>query len=243
MSIDTPFTKKNLDSYLKELGKNFRRLNGTKTPAEIVLIGGAAILVNYGFREMTYDIDAIILASSAMKDAVNHVGDKLGLPNGWLNMDFQNTNSYTTKLLDVSIYYKTFSNVLTVRTVAAEYLIAMKLISGRQYKNDLSDIVGILWEHTKNGNPISKEAINKAVTVLYGENAEISLVARKTLENTFNKGDFEKIYKEVRQTELESKKAIVDFDKTYPGELKGENINAILERVRQKRQRDEKEKS
>jgi len=243
MSIDTPFTKKNLDSYLKELGKNFRRLNGTKTPAEIVLIGGAAILVNYGFREMTYDIDAIILASSAMKDAVNHVGDKLGLPNGWLNMDFQNTNSYTTKLLDVSIYYKTFSNVLTVRTVAAEYLIAMKLISGRQYKNDLSDIVGILWEHTKNGNPISKEAINKAVTVLYGENAEISLVARKTLENTFNKGDFEKIYKEVRQTELESKKAIVDFDKTYPRELKGENINAILERARQKRQRDEKEKS
>jgi len=243
MSIDTPFTKKNLDSYLKELGKNFRRLNGTKTPAEIVLIGGAAILVNYGFREMTYDIDAIILASSAMKDAVNHVGDKLGLPNGWLNMDFQNTNSYTTKLLDVSIYYKTFSNVLTVRTVAAEYLIAMKLISGRQYKNDLSDIVGILWEHTKNRNPISKEAINKAVTVLYGENAEISLVARKTLENTFNKGDFEKIYKEVRQTELESKKAIVDFDKTYPGELKGENINAILERARQKCQRDEKEKS
>lgn len=40
------------------------------TPAEIVLVGDAAILVNYGFREMTYDIDAVITASSAMKGAV-----------------------------------------------------------------------------------------------------------------------------------------------------------------------------
>ena len=56
--------------YLKELGKEFRKLNGKKMPAEIVLIGGAAILANYGFRESTYDIDAVILASSAMKDAL-----------------------------------------------------------------------------------------------------------------------------------------------------------------------------
>jgi hypothetical protein len=82
MSFDTPFNKENLDTCLKELGKEFRKLNGTKTPAKIILIGGAAILVNYGFREMTYDIDAIILASSAMKEAINHTGDRLGLPAG-----------------------------------------------------------------------------------------------------------------------------------------------------------------
>ena len=40
-------------------------------PAEITLIGGASILVNYGFRASTYDVDALIQASSAMKDAIN----------------------------------------------------------------------------------------------------------------------------------------------------------------------------
>ena len=65
----TPFTKDNLDEYLKELAKEFRKMNGTRIPAEIILIGGAAILINYGFREMTYDMDAIIQASSSMKDA------------------------------------------------------------------------------------------------------------------------------------------------------------------------------
>ena len=74
MSINRPFTKENLDQCLKELGKEFRRLNGTRMPAEIILIGGAAILANYSFREMTYDIDAVILASSAMKEAASHVG-------------------------------------------------------------------------------------------------------------------------------------------------------------------------
>ncbi len=44
---------------------------------------------------MTYDIDAAITASSAMKEAVNAVGDRFGLPNGWLNADFKNTSSYS----------------------------------------------------------------------------------------------------------------------------------------------------
>ena len=71
------FTKENLDTYLKELAKEFRKINGKSMPAEIILNGGAAILVNYGFRDMTTDVDAIIHAASSMKDAINRVGDKI----------------------------------------------------------------------------------------------------------------------------------------------------------------------
>ena len=42
-----------------------------------------------------------------MKDAVNRVGDKMGLPNGWLNADFTRTSSYSPKLTTFSTYYKT----------------------------------------------------------------------------------------------------------------------------------------
>lgn len=165
---ETPFTKDNLDSYLKELAKEFRKINGSRTPAEITLIGGAAVLVNYGFREMTYDVDAIIQASSSMKDAINHVGDRMGLPNGWLNTDFVRTTSYTPKLTQYSKYYKTFSNVLQVRTISAEYLIVMKLMAGRQYKNDLSDVVGILLEQKTTEKEIGLDAIKRAANELYG---------------------------------------------------------------------------
>ncbi len=138
MFVEKGFTKENLDYYLKELAKEFRKRNGKNTPAEIVLVGGAAILANYGFREMTYDIDAVITASSAMKGAVNAVGDRFGLPNGWLNAGFKNTSSYSPKLSQYSKYYRTYSNVLNIRTISAEYFVAMKLMSGRRYKKDRS---------------------------------------------------------------------------------------------------------
>ena len=239
MSFDTPFTKENLDACLRELGKEFRKLNGSKTSAEIILIGGAAILANYGFREMTYDIDAVILASSAMNEAVNYVGDRLGLPNGWLNMDFEKTIFYSNKLLEVSVYYRTFSNTLSVRTVAAEYLIAMKLMSGRQYKNDLSDVAGILWEHQRNGNPIARGAIDNAITTLYGDDVRLPPVSDKMIDDAFTDGDYERAHREIRESEKEAKDILLDFDHAYPGKLKTENINSVLEQARQRRRGSE----
>lgn len=126
MSADKPFTRENLDSYLMELAKEFQKKNGSRMPAEIILMGGASILINYGFREMTYDMDAIIKSSGAMRDAINTVGDRLGLPIGWLNTDFVHTNSYTPRLAEHSKYYKTFANILQIRTVSDEYSLLIK---------------------------------------------------------------------------------------------------------------------
>ena len=235
MSSDISFTKENLDTCLKELGKEFRKLNGTKMPAEIILIGGAAVLANYGFREMTYDIDAVILASSAMKEAINHVGDKFGLPNGWLNMDFKRTKSFSEKLSQVSVYYRTFSNVLTIRTIAAEYLVAMKLMSGRQYKNDLSDVAGILWEHQKSNNPVSREAIERAVEILYGGWEQIPDISKSLINASYKNNDFKTLFLQYSESELQAKKALLDLERDYPNTVKVENIDSVLEQARKKR--------
>ena len=73
MLSDKPFRKEDLDLYLKELAKEFRKQNGKAIPAEITLIGGASILINYGFCEMTYDMDAIMDAASSIRDAITIV--------------------------------------------------------------------------------------------------------------------------------------------------------------------------
>ena len=229
------FTKENLDTYLKELAKEFRRLNGKSMPAEIVLVGGAAILTNYGFRDMTTDIDAVIHAASSMKDAINHVGDKFDLPNGWLNADFMHTGSYSPKLDEFSVYYKSFYGVLSVRTIAAEYLIAMKLRSGRKYKNDLSDVIGILAEHEKKGMPIMFETIDAAVKNLYGDWDSFPEDSKPFIEDALKNGDFENVYASVKNDEIESKDILVDFEKDYPKVAKESNINDILKTLKDKR--------
>lgn len=229
------FTKENLDTYLKELAKAFKKLNGKSMPAELVLVGGAAILTNYGFRDMTADIDAVIHATSTMKDAINTVGDKFDLPNGWLNADFMHTGSYSPKLDEFSNYYKSFYGVLSVRTVSAEYLIAMKLRSGRKYKNDLSDIIGILAEHEKRGNPITLDKINTAVHNLYGGWEKFPPDSKSFIEDAIKNGNYKSIYALVKNDEAESKDILIGFENNYPNTAKESNVNEILEVLKSKR--------
>ena len=237
MSVEKPFTKENLDNCLKELAKEFRKMNGNRVPAEIILIGGASILINYGFREMTYDMDAIIHSSGAMKDAINIVGDRLGLPVGWLNTDFLNTDSYTPRLIEYSKYYKTFSNILQIRTISAEYLVAMKLMAGRQYKNDLSDIVGILIEQEERGDALTLERIKKAIVHLYDSYESIPENSRTFIEAIYGKKDLRAFYNQCRAMELENKDILLNFRDEYPGVLNGDNLADILKAAREKKQK------
>ncbi len=230
------FTKENLNTYLKELGKEYKKINGKSMPAEIILIGGAAILANYGFREMTTDVDAVIHAVSSMKEAVNHVGDKYNLPNGWLNADFMKTDSYSSKLDQYSVYYREFSNVLTVRTVSAEYLVAMKLCSGRKYKKDLSDVIGILAEHEKRGEPITMDRIDKAVTDLYGSWNKIPEYSKNFIQEAMEKGNFEKAYEEISAEETKAKGLLINFEQDYPGVTNTANVDDILKKLKKKKE-------
>ncbi len=240
MSTDFTFTKENLDACLSRLAKEFRKLNGKKVPAEIVLIGGAAVLANYGFRDMTYDIDAIIQASSSMNDAINKVGDEMGLPNGWLNSDFTKTTSYSPKLLQYSQYYKRFGYVLDVRTVSGEYLVAMKLMSGRQYKNDISDVVGILNEQKERGKPLSLEMIKTAVINLYGSFDKLPQNSQELITEIMRDGQLEKLYEQYRTIEKVAKESLIEFEQKYPNVTNTDNVNDIIRNLRKRKERDTK---
>jgi hypothetical protein len=238
MFVDKGITKENLDYYLKELAKEFRKRNGKNTPAEIVLVGGAAILANYGFREMTYDIEAVITASSAMKEAVNTVGERLGLANGWLNVDFKNTSSYSPKLSQYSKYYRTYSNVLNIRTISAEYLVAMKLMSGRRYKKDLADIIGILGEQEGMGESLSYQQIDCAVKNLYGRWDNISEYAIQVLKAALDSENLKELFMEQEREETLSKQVVLQVQKYEEEKVKESNINEIIQRALSKRNND-----
>lgn len=236
--IRAEFNKNNIDEYLKELAKTYRKIAGKNMPAELILIGGASVLINYGFRNMTTDIDAIISAASGMKDALNIVRDKYNLPVGWLNNDFQKTSSYTPRLMRVSKYYKTYSNVLTIRTISSEYLVAMKLMSGRPYKNDLSDIVGILYEHERLGNPITLDLVKKATEELYDSWKNISEQSRTFITDIFESNDLQSLYDKVCRDEKETKKDLIAFQQDYPGVMNEDNVNDIAGNLSVARDKD-----
>lgn len=239
MSINVPFTKANLEYYLKELAKEYKK-RGRGIPAEMILVGGAAVLINYEFRMASYDIDADYDAPSVMKEAINAVGDKFGLPNGWVNANFKKTASYSPKIVQYSEYYKTLSGVLMIRTVRAEYLVAMKLVSGRQYKKDLSDIAGIVLEQKKAGAPLSYEMIDKAMYHLYGGWQNVSEYAKEILDRVLASEQLEQLFISLSEDEKEAKEALAEINVKYPNAVKQDNVNDIIAALKSKKRQSDK---
>lgn len=219
------YSKENLDDILRELGKTFRRLNGKTIPAEMILIGGAAIIASYEFRAATTDIDALIQASSAMKDAINQVGDHYGFSRDWLNQDFRKTASYSDKIVQYSVPYRTFSNILHVRTLPAEYIIAMKLCSFREYKYDKSDVIGLIKE-----SGVSRAQIEQAVSNLYGNWDYLARGewASRLLDEVYEADDLENLYAKYREEEQSSFELLKQLDEQYDDLLTRDNVNSVI---------------
>lgn len=217
-----------VDMYLKELAKEFKRLTGRKVSAEIIIVGGGSVLLNYDFRMNSVDVDAFNTYDSAIKDAARIVADKYNLSQQWLNDDFKKTPSYSANLRQYSTYYKTYSNVLEIRTINREYLIAMKMVSGRKYKNDLSDILGILYYHYKNNDEITYQQIEIAVTNLYGNFDRIKEDVINFVKTAIDNKTFIDGYNLQKETEQSIKENLIEFEGKYENVLSEDNIDDII---------------
>ena len=200
-------TKEQLDNIFKELANALKKkLKGKKFSYELIIVGGASILLNYSFRISTIDIDCLDMNDALMNEIVNDVANKYHLPNGWINTDFIKTNSYTPKLIQYSTFYKSYANdTLIVRTIKDEYLIAMKMVAARKYKHDYSDIYGILKEN----KALKYEDILSAINDLYGSvkivSADMLEFVRKLFEDNFiNYVDIERAEAAEKETILKT---------------------------------------
>ena len=111
----------------------------------------------------------------------------------------------------------------------------MKLMAGRQYKNDLSDIIGVLIEQEERDEPLNFEKIQKAVVDLYDSYDKIPEAYRTFIEAVY-KEDLHEFYKQCRELEQENKDVLVGFQEDYPGVLNGDNLADILKAAKAKKQ-------
>ncbi len=236
MSLEhtNPIEKSELDNYLNELAKEYKKCGGRKMPIEIIMVGGAAILGRYEFRPMSADIDACVQMPEALLEAARRVGERHGLAEDWFNNDFMRTTSYTPFLYRYATYYKTFAQVLTVRVIEAEYLIAMKLRAGRKYKHDLSDVIGILAAHEQKGEPLTLAQVDKAVCDLYGGWDSFPEESQVFIQNTFAHGNFEQTYRIIQSEEQTAKELLVEFEQQHPHVTTQDNVADILKALKNK---------
>ena len=108
-------------------------------------------------------------------------------------------------------------------------------MSKRQYKNDISDIVGILWEQKERGEPITLQKIDTAVSNLYGSWSSLPQDARQLVQDMLEEGKLEKLYTSYRQKELENREIMLKFEEKYPGVTTKDNAKDILKKLKSKK--------
>lgn len=96
--------------------------------AEIIVVGGAAIVMLFGARESTKDVDAYFLTpeASLIREAAARVALNLDLPSDWLN---DGAKGYLVDITAGDILYEG-SNLL-VRAASSTQLLAMKSAAWR----------------------------------------------------------------------------------------------------------------
>lgn len=94
---------------------------------EIVIAGGAALVLSHEARWATKDVDAILLVpSQALKAAASVVAETLGLPDDWLN---DRARAFAAGVAPGPVVYS--SATLLVRSATSAQLLAMKLSAMR----------------------------------------------------------------------------------------------------------------
>lgn len=229
------FSQDNMNMYLNELAKDIKKTLGRHAQVELILVGGAALFANgHSFRASTMDIDALESYGQSIKDAVRRTGERLSLPDDWLNSDFAKTSSYSHALKQYSKPYKTFCQVLSVRTIGDEYFIAMKLAASRQYKHDLSDIVGVVQHMDKQGITDIENRIKIAFENLYGDWEKLSDNSISTLKIIIDNKAVPNLYEILSEYEKKNKTLLQDFEQNYENVLRENNLDSILQSLRGK---------
>ena len=219
--------RSNIDHLLYQVAKDYKKHNRNNPNIEVILVGGASILLSYNFRDETTDLDGIFQTSPSLKESIIRVAEENELPFEWMNSDFRKTESFSPHIVQYSKFYKQFCNCMQVRLVEDEYLIAMKLKSFREYKHDKSDIVGIMMEQKQKNKNISLEDIRIAYKQLYNEN--LSEDREIYIDKIIHTNDLEGLFYDEKEREMKNKEILLKVEQDYPNALNETNVKSFLE--------------
>lgn len=233
MQFEGRITRENADEIIKEFAKEYRKELG-KAPGEIIIVGGGSIMLNYKFRDATQDFDVILKTVSGVDDVIKKIADKYGLPRDWMNSDFVKTASYSNVLFEVSKHYKSLNNgTLEIRTVSGIYLMAMKLRAHRDYRNDISDVIGVMIEEMERDNIITFEDIKNAYTKLYDEELPEQLLKQMSEICKMSLDELKELYKKHNFSEQKINRKITSYIDNG-ADINVRNINDVIAIIKER---------
>ena len=109
----------------------------------------------------------------------------------------------------------------------------MKMRARRNYRNDISDAIGILIEEQETGNRIAYDELEKAYRKLYQElpNSETREQFRKICSKSID--ELKIIYDSQKETEKTVGKKLVNYNE-HGADINTENVEDVVARIKEK---------
>lgn len=129
-------SKNDVEKYLSCVNE---KLSQRQKHGEIVIAGGASLMMVYNARNSTHDIDALFKPSKEFREIISEIAYENNLNEDWLN---DGVKGFFTDKLGIDLY-KEYSN-LSVYSINAEGLLALKLTSARVDTKDMQDSITLM---------------------------------------------------------------------------------------------------
>lgn len=177
---EQPYLKRrNINKYLKRLSEVM--IENNLGPCNILVVGGAAVALGTDVRRSTVDIDICIRERSQLYYCCLQVAKEFNIPNDWINADVMRSQSFSYRLFEKAVHYRTFGGVLNVYIPADIDLFCMKLVSFRQ--KDLTDLIKLASNMKKRS--ITRQDILNNFNYLYNDMYLLGSRARNFLNKQF----------------------------------------------------------
>jgi len=154
---------------------------------ELCVYGGSAMMLAYGARESTKDVDVTAKPSDVALRLARRVGELLGLAEGWLNDDVRRfvSDQGTFAPFEIQGLEAAAKRRLKITRPSAAYLLAMKCLAGRSampgYPGDVADIRFLIGKMGLR----STEEVERQLERFYPRDA-LTPKARELIEGIFS---------------------------------------------------------
>ena len=111
----------------------------------------------------------------------------------------------------------------------------MKLIAGRKYKNDLSEIVGVLMEYEEQQRLISLNQINQSLLTLYGQSELPDAELMHWLVQLMQHESYRKVYDQVRREEANNQSMVIEAIEQGSKVFSESDVDAVLALIRERK--------
>lgn len=162
-SVEIPYLdKENIEIYLNDLATEIEKAKIGKH--SILIVGGAAMALKYEDERSTVDIDICFWEQNKLYSCCEVITKNYNLPEDWINADVMHSDSFSYKLFDNAILYKTIGDYLDIYVVDDIDLYCMKIVGLRP--KDVEDMNSIAPKLKVKG--VTVEDIENNFERLYG---------------------------------------------------------------------------